>query len=62
MHDLRGLGYCPKGVRRVAIQNDLDFKSFLKQGISLEELEQKCGNQQFYIEIKDKYGERELNG
>lgn len=61
MHDLRGLGYCAKGVKRIAVTNDFDFKAFLKHGITLEELEQKAP-EQFYIEIKDKYGKRELNG
>lgn len=39
MNDMRELKYCAKGVKKFFENQDLDFKSFLKNGIDTDILE-----------------------
>lgn len=57
MRDLRELGYCAIGARKVCRKSGIDFKKFLKEGISLEEIKEKCP-EKYVIEIVEAYGDR----
>lgn len=57
MKDLRKLGYCALGVRRVFNNSGLDFRTFLREGIELEALS--VVDDHYYQEIKEAYGKRE---
>ena len=38
--DLRALGYCVRGVKKFCSKHDIDFKSFLQEGIDGDVLKQ----------------------
>jgi len=58
MRDLRQLGYCAIGARRVCKNSGLDFKKLLSEGLTLEEIQIKAP-ERYSKEITETYGERE---
>jgi len=57
MRDLRELGYCSWGARRVCRQSDLDFRKLLREGLTLDEIQLKAP-QKYSEEITEAYGDR----
>jgi len=57
MRDLRALGYCAIGARRVCKSSGIDFRKLLDEGLTIEEIEAKVP-QKYSREIVEKYGER----
>jgi len=58
MRDLRELGYCAIGARRVCRASGLDFRKLIKGGLTLEEIQIKAP-ERYSKEITETYGERE---
>jgi len=58
MRDLRELGYCAIGARRVCKASGVDFKKLTKEGLTLDEIVSKAPDK-YREEILEAYGERE---
>lgn len=58
MRDLRALGYCAIGARRVCRASELDFKKLTREGLTLEEIILKAP-ERYSKEIVETYGDRE---
>lgn len=57
IRDLRALGYCSIGARRVCRSCGLDFKKLMSEGLTLEEIQDKAPK--LYSEaITKAYGDR----
>jgi len=57
MRDLRQLGYCAIGARRVCKASNIDFKKLISSGLTLEEIQAKAP-QKYSEEITKAYGDR----
>jgi len=57
MNDLRALGYCSWGTKRVCRVSNLDFKKLLREGLTLEEIQQSAPPK-YVEEITKAYGDR----
>lgn len=58
MRDLRALGYCAIGARRVCRASNIDFKKLTTEGLTIEEIVEKAPRK-YREEIVEAYGERE---
>jgi len=58
MRDLRAIGYCAIGARKVCRVSGIDFKKLLNEGLTIEEIELKAPKK-YREEIVKAYGERE---
>jgi len=59
MQDLRALGYCTVGARRVCKSSGVDFRSFMKNGVTLEQVKSFNIPDKYKQEIVEAYSERE---
>lgn len=58
IRDLREIGYCAIGARKVCKASGIDFKKLLNEGLTIEEIELKAP-EKYRQEIVKAYGERE---
>jgi len=58
MKDLRSLGYCAVGARRVCKASGVDFKRLVSTGLTMDEIVAKAP-EKYKREILEAYGDRE---